>query len=106
MRPEVLTSVEAKRQFHAVGVMLYEKLGQFARLDVISSYISVSWSQFPGDSGKGSSLVVRCEVRSSSFMYKELCIPILPSWSEEILFSLQFFLLSLCLPSGFLFLVK
>lgn len=77
-----------------------EKFGKFSRLDAISSYISINRSKFPGGCGKGSSLVVRCEVRSSSFMYKELCTVflILPSWSEETVFSLQAFFFSLHLP--------
>lgn len=90
------------------GWCFLEKFGKFSRLDVISSYISINWSKFPGDSGKGGSLVMRCEVRSLSFMYKELrtVFLILPFWSEEILFSLQAFFFSLHLLSGFLFPVK
>lgn len=77
------------------GWCFMEKFGKFSRLDAISSYISMNWSKFPEDRGKGGSLVVRCEVRNSSFMYKELCTVFLtlPSWSEEILTS-GIFLLS------------
>lgn len=86
----MLNTAEAKCQRHAVRVMLF---GKCSRLDAISSYISINWSKLPGDSGKGSSLVMRCEARSSSFLYKELrtVFLILPFWSEEILFSLRHF---------------